>query len=866
MTTNMQNPFFVDATYGDIDVLSQKELYQLYPKVYGLCLKESYSHTKEDKKMIRELFSEKVSESTFQKCSNLLVLKECSHKLIRNKTHKAAAVLVDKDKLSKFNHDKLELSDTILVVPFLQLTESNLRFYNSLYQDRSTLNDFIQALVLSNYYNCDSYKMVIQPKIQDLALQSKETCYWMQKYNCLLNMTERFMNRNFDLKHVLKARHKLNALANSISNNDTEIKKYIQMLERNKSPVNYLDFLNDKVSYIDISSAIEKKGRKLYYPPKEAPQFTEDHLMELFNSFDNEKDTYTLYNSLLLSKDLCHFALNSEKVMDKVKPLINKMLPLYRYLFGYAWQCMLLDEAVIRTNVKNSDRYVFTLDTARNLPFFPFNNDNLNMNPYTPVHIAKKILDSKNNFMGLKMIKDHDYSLRSMSSFRNALNVFLTGSSKHDYFGNIDWTGLAISGSVMPACLPQNPTLMKIHQKAGMTEEQALNKMFEIHYGKSDIDLMCKEISVYKFMDKTLKFIQSMEKSIDMVTKTEGNKMIIKPTKSMLILVNEKYLDLKFSGKYDIEKMIREFNENWVREIFYVIYAKYKIENNMKNRFNEKHKDNPLYDHFYKMNTCDEMNLCLTSKEITLNSTGSSDDTEYYIRLNDMLHPSKQVPDEENEIILRIAENVKFKLSNSNLKREFEMFRFKGDDFFAIVSRFHLPCVRSYYDGTNVYILPSAITALYTQVNIDYKYFAGIKDPVDILDKYRFRGFGILVNENEKKGITEYNATVQPYKDLYKVDMAKPDTVKQFYGSLELNDPRFRTGITQYGFNPNDYQNVAVDYVNTEDDVKEWYKTKCGYDTEKASINFLKFNTIDNYGYVVPLKRWLLEAAWDEFN
>ena len=162
--------------------------------------------------------------------------------------------------------------------------------------------------------------------------------------------------------------------------------------------------------------------------------------------------------------------------------------------------------------------------------------------------------------------------------------------------------------------------------------------------------------------------------------------------------------------------------------------------------------------------------------------------------------------------------------------------------------------------------MPSALTALFTHVNIDYKYFAGIKDPVDILNKYRFRGFGILVNENEKKGITEYNSMVQPYKDLYKIDMMKQDTVKDFYGALELNDYRFRTGIKLHGFNATDYVDVAVDYVNTTDDIKEWYKKNCNYDADDSVINFLKLSTIDNYGYVAPLKRWVLEAAWDVFN
>ena len=90
----------------------------------------------------------------------------------------------------------------------------------------------------------------------------------------------------------------------------------------------------------------------------------------------------------------------------------------------------------------------------------------------------------------------------------------------------------------------------------------------------------------------------------------------------------------------------------------------------------------------------------------------------------------------ENYMVMKISENIKFKLISIDLIHPMEIFRVKDKDFFSTVGRFHLPCVRSFYDGNNVYMLPSCITAMLTGYNIDYKYFAGVRDPIDIITKY----------------------------------------------------------------------------------------------------------------------------------
>ena len=43
-------------------------------------------------------------------------------------------------------------------------------------------------------------------------------------------------------------------------------------------------------------------------------------------------------------------------------------------------------------------------------------------------------------------------------------------------------------------------------------------------------------------------------------------------------------------------------------------------------------------------------------------------------------------------------------------------------------------------------------------MNIDYKYFMATKDPFDILNKFRLRGYGICLNEKELNIMNTYSA------------------------------------------------------------------------------------------------------------
>jgi len=117
------------------------------------------------------------------------------------------------------------------------------------------------------------------------------------------------------------------------------------------------------------------------------------------------------------------------------------------------------------------------------------------------------------------------------------------------------------------------------------------------------------------------------------------------------------------------------------------------------------------------------------------------------------------------------------------LSRKLEIFSIKEDDFFSVVSTFHFPCVRGIYDGSNVYLMPSCITAFMTLMNIDYKYVCCAKDPIELILKYKdFRGYGIYLNIDEKKSVLKYIMKNPKYWSQYNIN--NTDTYQSAYGKV----------------------------------------------------------------------------------
>jgi hypothetical protein len=188
----------------------------------------------------------------------------------------------------------------------------------------------------------------------------------------------------------------------------------------------------------------------------------------------------------------------------------------------------------------------------------------------------------------------------------------------------------------------------------------------------------------------------------------------------------------------------------------------------------------------------------------------------------------------------------------------------KGDDFMTLVSQFHLPCVRAYYDGYNVYMTPSCISAHMTYMNLDYKYFAGSKDPIEIINKNRMRGFGTWLNRNEIENYVEYSCSVDFWKNMYS---KKTDTRGTLPLTHKLFHPRMVNPDHYYDAAPINLENGYANFVNNIPEITtiEHINTMI-QSNKKIDLDMTKFNVINKDGSIAPLQKWVIEAFYEYRN
>jgi hypothetical protein len=226
---------------------------------------------------------------------------------------------------------------------------------------------------------------------------------------------------------------------------------------------------------------------------------------------------------------------------------------------------------------------------------------------------------------------------------------------------------------------------------------------------------------------------------------------------------------------------------------------------------------------------------------------------------------------------LNLVFTYKYKIESPHLNHSLELFPVKYDDFFSIVARFHLPCVRGYYNGSNVYLSPSCVSAHMTWMNLDYKYISGSKDPFDIINKNRMRGFGIWLNSNEKKLFVKYSREVPFWNNLYMIGTNSSDSEasKHIFGPISLNHKLFRPRLynmesyvnnmfvdTTNRYNDDAINPIVFDNVNTmTTHIQTKFKS-----VDIKELNYESFVSIDKDGYIVPVKKWIIGSTWDIYN
>lgn len=774
---------FIEGVLKNIDNLSIDELYKEFKQIYVLCIIDEFF---DDEKFDNiSIFEPVLSSSKLNNYYKNVCLIKAPFKILNNDIMKNSISIISNDIITLLNHKPDDqYNEYTLVVPIMTICKSDIKLYLSQFKNE-LLNDYFKIKFM-NYYFGNVKKI---KNTSYMIENSDETNYWNNPLNCRLNISLQFMNRNFNFFDI-----------NTIID-----KKLADVIENIKNQPDdggdYLSYMFKKNNFVDASNAIKKDGYLIYKMSDAKTLSNFEEVIQKLNQEGSYEELSILLINVVVSKEYCHQILNNPKILEIFIKLINPYVNenVFRKMIGYAWISLYLEETIKKSYTDINSRFVFTCDSASKLPVFQFSLYKLKDSPYFPFLVNDKLFTEYNVYgvdnytftnydsvgtIDKELIKN-TYGVANLETFKKRMNVFLTGNKATDIFKYTNFDNIAISGSIIAACLPNyNPLILNV----GCDFEAYVNE----YYSSADLDIMCNIKDTFEYIDKAYELNDSLNKACQELNPENISR--IEPDKKANIFINLKKID----------EFIRDLKLNCSRENFkdklaenkakiYQVYVDYKI-NEHKKYFEEdleKFKD-PKYTSFFKILPIEEFKIHIRD----------------FFELDDELVPAK----------FMIAENLKFKFKVSGLKRSFEIFQIKYPNFFSTVHKFHLPCVRAYYDGTQVQILPSCITACMLLTNIDYKYFAGTKDPIEVINKYRQRGFTTILNDKERIKMIKYSFDVEKWKELYELKSLGKKETDRIFKPLDINS-RFLKPSKIYDkpnilFNKNIYNNFHQQIIN----------------------------------------------------
>lgn len=786
--TMIVNPYL---NFVKIDERKYNELYMNYNFLYIIC-------NKTDTIIESSIYNYYIEQDILTNVKNKLILYKVPIQILKNINNLNKLMVLSSEKLENINIFNYELKEKNLVLLILNIKLENLQLYISQFEQKNDLINLYKTLFLNSYFNTDNNNI-------NNLLNLDDSNYWCNSHNCNINFNYCFEKRIFNIN----------------KNNIDEM---------------YLNDIKFKINnHIDLSNTLSNIKYKIFTDTT----FTCKEINNLFDLL-NEKQRYILFCNLLVSKKYCHFALNNKELLLTMKNIINKFIHIFRYLIGYTWLKFYFDESIKKTFITKEDNFIFELNTACELPLFPFLLNNPKLNPYMPILVNNSLLNPSNNIGGIcDVYKNKNLingGLCNLNDFKIRLNIFATGNSNNNLFENINWTEnkMAISGSIMVACLQKKHPLTNLFQD--ITDfDQKMNRFYNEYYTNADIDIMILTQDIFEYIDIIQRLYDQITINIcSFYTNAE-------PSHVKLVCDKIGYL---FISEHDVLEQICENSQTKLKEIKQTIETTETIElfkNIINTEFNK-----------YKQNI----------KE--------NDHEKYadYYNFENIKIKIKMFKDNKNKQT-NFNVTYKYKINSQHINHNLEIFMVNYNDFFATVHKFHLPCVRGYYNGDNVYLTPSCISAHLTYMNIDYKYFAGSSDPVEIVNKYRLRGFGTWFNKNEKWLYINYTSKNTFWNNFYDINIKNNMTINNTFGDLYFNSTIFQPRLineTYFINSPPVYlnYNMPKNYDKMITRSEFFDEINYRFNTNSDIISFIhNLQTINNDGSIKPLEKWTIEAVYN---
>ena len=392
-----------------------------------------------------------------------------------------------------------------------------------------------------------------------------------------------------------------------------------------------------------------------------------------------------------------------------------------------------------------------------------------------------------------------------------------------------------------------------------LTDNDLANYFFH-YYQDSDVDFICNKEKILDFIDVVDKFVSNCKnvygkttvENIHTGTIVISDEFISKELENIRKSLNSNTIDIQYV-KFNMSK--QEFKD-YFYDKFYIPWKKEQLERITKlskqtNEFVQEYLKAIPREEFRIYNLTYELNEGKMVKQ----------DYEKYFYLKDIY----EVHDEENKLIAKLSESIRFKVKPTNCKT-FEIFKSRDENFFSIVSRFHMGFVRALWNGKKGLCLPSYITSMMIQLAVDYKYFASIRDPIEIVNKYRSRGFGIILNDYEKLHMAYYNTVKNKNSDsnhkwieMYNVNIKSKQSIENIFGVKKSSDDIFKPSKFFFGIPLDCFKNINHDTINT-------FEECFGSMITPSLTSLSKYKAINDNGKINPLAREVITLGWNLLN
>lgn len=614
------------------------------------------------------------------------------------------------------------------------------------------------------------------------------------------------------------------------------------------NPTNCDYSLTDEFNTRQINNKLSK------YKLSKISKLNNIDILTFYQQLPTEYMKYKFISNMLCSRIYCHLILNSD-FLKISKPIFDKYKIVFKYLLGYSW-ITLKNEEYYNYKINDNDRIVFDINTVNLLPIYPFTFDDINLNPYACVLVDNQIINFKKNYLSMEMMKNYEkyYGVCDSKEFSNRLNLFVNSSNVPGILENIDWTCCAITGNAIIACAMKYNPLIDMYKDTLNTElsEIDLINYFDYYYKNSTIELICNKESIIDYIDVIQTFVNKFPQEKTKISNIHTGTIMLSDeiiqnqiTKIRKKLSNKK-INLEYvKSNYSLEQIKKYFYDKY--------YIPWKLEQ-LENITKMNKQDLELFKEYLKLVPLEDFKIINLNLNLEMNMEQNDFSKYFYFETINT-----------NKLVCKLSENIKFKIESKGIKT-FEIFKSTNTNFFSIIPEMNLGYVNAFWNGYTVKCLPSFITLMMLQLATDYKYLTSDYkyltseyeyNPMEIIHEYRSRGFGIILNNNEKLDMINYYDN-NKWTNIFDINLKDKKTFENIFGVKKSSHNIF------IQFN-DDINNIEHETSST---FEECFNSMINSNNiNQIDITKLcKLKAINSDGKIIPLDKQIIDIGWNLLN